>query len=369
MDKNSRIDAIVKIAVVALIAVFLGLTAFNMMMGGRKTQSPMPQAGAGGNAPSAQGAPAGPPSGGAAAMSGGGAAAGGSGAARGGGAGTAAASGGRGSGAAGAARSGSGGQAQITVSARSMERGVIRQIVRLNGEVKSQTEVDITPDTGGKITRLLKAEGDTVRRGEVLGYLDPSRPGESYEQSPFVAAVGGTVLSLPVSVGETVSSSTVVATIGSLTNLKITIHVAEKYSAYLTRGLHAEVSFAAAPGERFSASVSAVRPVVNAANRTIEAELLLDTLDRRVKPGMFADVDLVIRERTNTFVLPKAAVKNYNDKPVVYVIDADSVARRTSVTTGLSNDSEIEIVSGVSAGDRVITAGAVTDGSPVRVAE
>jgi len=145
--------------------------------------------------------------------------------------------------------------------------------------------------------------------------------------------------------------------------------VAEKYSAYLRRGLPAVVSFAAAPGETFDASVTSVSPVVNKSNRTIETELALAVLDARIKPGMFADVDLVIRERQDTFVLPKGAVKNYNDQQVVYVVDANDIARRITVTTGLSNDSEVEVGSGLAAGDRVVTAGAVTDGSPVRLAE
>jgi RND family efflux transporter MFP subunit len=108
--------------------------------------------------------------------------------------------------------------------------------------------------------------------------------------------------------------------------------------------------------------------VVNSANRTVEISLTPDTNDPRIKPGMFATVDLVIREQKNTFVLPKSAVKTYNDTRVVYIIDKGGTARRTEVTTGLSNDSEVEILSGISAGDQVITAGAVTDGSPVRIA-
>jgi RND family efflux transporter MFP subunit len=249
-----------------------------------------------------------------------------------------------------------------------MERGTIRQIVRLNGDVTSRTEVAIFPDTSGKISRLLKGVGDTVARGETIGYVDPSRAGSAFVENPVVAAVSGTIITLPVSQGETVGTSTRIATIGSLGNLKITIYVAEKYSAYLSRGLQAVVTFPAAPEEQFTARVTAVSPVVNSANRTIETDLVLEKNDPRIKPGMFANVDLVIREKKDTFVLPKGAVKNYNDEQVVYLVDGDSSARRVKVTTGLSNDSEVEILSGLSEGDRVITAGAVTDGSAVRIA-
>jgi RND family efflux transporter MFP subunit len=249
-----------------------------------------------------------------------------------------------------------------------MQSETIRQVVKLNGDVTSQSEVNVMPDTSGKITRIEKNLGDTVQRGEVIAYIDPSRAGQSYSENPVTSPVAGTITSLPVTTGSTVSSATVVAVIGSLDNLKITIYVAEKYSAYLRRGLPAIVSFASAPGEEFAASVSAISPVVNNKNRTIETTLTLNRRDGRIKQGMFASVHLVIREENRTLVIPRTAVKNYNGDSTVYVIDENSIARRVPVTLGLTNDSEAQIISGLKAGDRVITAGAVTDGSPVRIA-
>jgi membrane fusion protein (multidrug efflux system) len=82
---------------------------------------------------------------------------------------------------------------------------------------------------------------------------------------------------------------------------------------------------------------------------------------------MFASVRLVIREENAALVVPRSAIKDYNGSDIVYVIE-NGLARRTNVTLGLSNDAEVQITSGVTAGERVITAGAVTDSSPVRVA-
>jgi RND family efflux transporter MFP subunit len=160
----------------------------------------------------------------------------------------------------------------------------------------------------------------------------------------------------------------VIAVIGSLDNLKITIYVAEKYSAYLRRGLPAIVAFTSAPGEEFAASVSAISPVVNNKNRTIETTLSLNRSDGRIKQGMFASVHLIIREENRTLVIPRTAIKNYNGDSTVYIIDENNLARRLPITLGLTNDSEAQIIAGLKVGDRVITAGSVTDGSPVRIA-
>jgi multidrug efflux pump subunit AcrA (membrane-fusion protein) len=318
-------DTVAKIIIIVLFAVFLGLAVYNMI--GSKSES-APASGAPASSQSA------PPQDASRASSAGGRPA----------------------------------QNAITVTAKIMQGETIRQTVKLNGDVSSQSEINIYPDTGGKITRILKEPGDSVKDGDLIAYIDPSHPGAAFAQSPVLAAVTGTITSLPVHIGETVSAQTVIAVVGSLNDLKITVYVAEKYSAYLKRGLPAFVSFASAPGESFEAAVSAVSPIVNSKNRTIETVLSLRKTDDRIKQGMFATVNLVIREEVNVMVLPSSALKNYNGDPVVYLIDENDIARRVPVATGLSNDTEVQILSGISTGDRVITAGAVTDGSSVRIA-
>ncbi|AEF85008.1 putative membrane fusion protein [Treponema primitia ZAS-2] len=359
-------DVIAKVIVIVLIAAFLGIAAFNMLA---------PKA-----SPAMGNAPAGMPPGGNAPASGQRAAQGGQGGGQSGGpagstAGNTAGSTAAGS-TAGNSAGGSGGRPAagrpaanaITVLAKTLQPETIRQVVKLNGDVSSQSEVNVMPDTSGKITRMIKNLGDTVQRGEVIAYIDPSRAGQSYSENPVTSPVAGTISSLPVTTGSTVSSATVVAVVGSLDNLKITIYVAEKYSAYLRRGLPAIVSFTFAPDEEFAASVSSISPVVNNKNRTIETTLLLDKRDGRIKQGMFASVYLVIREENRSLVIPRAAVKNYNGDPTVYIIDENNLARRVPISLGLTNDSDAQVISGLKAGDRVITAGSVTDGSPVRIA-
>jgi multidrug efflux pump subunit AcrA (membrane-fusion protein) len=264
-----------------------------------------------------------------------------------------------------------GGVAAITVTAKTLQAETLRQRVALNGNVSSRTEVGIYPNTGGKVTSLSKQVGDTVRRGEVIAMVDPSRPGTAYAMSPVTATVSGTIIELPVNPGETVTTGTSVATIGSLDNLIVTIYVAEKYSAYLTTGLTAFVTLAADPDTEHSARVTQVKPVVNSKNRTIETTLTMDKAVPGMRPGMFAEVSLIIREEPNTLVVPKAAITAYNDSQVVYVAEAsgrETLARRVPVTLGLTNDTEYQVISGLSFGDKVITAGAVTDGSNVRIA-
>lgn len=256
----------------------------------------------------------------------------------------------------------------VTVSAKTIIPETIRSTVKINGEVESKSSINIYPDTSGKVTEIVKGLGASVKKGEIIAYVDPSKPGSAYAVNPVVSTVTGTVISMPVNPGDTVSTSTVIGAVGSLRDLKITVYVSEKYSGYLKKGLNAFVSFTSMPGEEFSAKVTSVSPVVNNSNRTVETVLELDKYDSRIKPGMYATVSLVIQEEDNSFVVPKSAIKTYNTDSTVFVIDENNTAKRVVVTTGISNDNDIQITSGLEEGMQVITAGSVTEGSPVKVA-
>jgi len=255
----------------------------------------------------------------------------------------------------------------ITVSAKKIIPETIQKKVSLNGNVSSESEVNIYPDTAGKITRILKTAGDSVKKGDILAYVDPSRPGSSYAASPIVATVSGTITSLNINPGDTVSTGTVVAVVGALNNLKITVYVSEKYNSYLKKGLKAYVSLVSSPNELYEAEISAISPIVNKTSRTIEVSLKLKSKNNQMKPGMFAAVQLVILEIPDTIVVPTNAIRSFNDNTTVFVITPENIAKRVIVTTGISNDSETQITSGLEIGDVIITAGSVADGANVKI--
>lgn len=270
----------------------------------------------------------------------------------------------------GMSRGGQGGNqpAAVTVSVKTLAPETIQKTVLLNGDVASKTQTSIYPDTSGKVSRLLKKVGDSVRRGEVIGYVDPSRPGSAYAVSPVTATVSGTVIQLPFNVGDTVNTSNALAVIGSLEDLELKVRVSEKYSSYLKTGLPAYVSLVSAPDTLLLAKVTSVSPVVNTSNRTQDVVLTLDQKYAGIRPGMFAQVRLVVQEAQDAFVVPLDALRNYNDEAAVFVVTADNIAVRRIVQTGLSNDNDIQITAGLMAGDQVIVAGSVTEGLPVRIA-
>lgn len=258
-------------------------------------------------------------------------------------------------------------EAVVTVSTKTMESETVQKTVLLNGDVNSRVETSIYPDTSGKISRILKSLGDSVKRGQVIAYVDPSRPGSAYAASPVMATVSGTLIQLPFDVGDTVSTSNAVAVIGSLQDLEVTVNVSEKYSSFLKVGLPAYVSLVSAPDTNYTAHITSISPVVRSSTRTQEVKLVLDQQDQRIRPGMFAQVRLVIMEEKDVLVVPLSAIRPFNDELSVFVVSADNKAIRRMVTTGIFNDNDIQITSGLEKGDRVIIAGSVTEGMNVHI--
>ena len=257
----------------------------------------------------------------------------------------------------------------VTVNVYKTKLEDIESTVRLNGEISSRSEVSIYPDTAGKLVRFTKEIGESVSKGDIIAYVDPSKPGASYRISPVLSTISGTIISKGASEGDTVSTGTVLAKVGSLSDLEITVNLAEKYSSSVKTNLHGYVSLISVPDENFDAVVTKVSPVVDKTKRTIELKLSFSRFDKRIKPGMFGTVRLATSRRENTIVVPKSAISSYNAESVVYVVDSENKARRKNIKLGLTNDNYCEILSGIEQGELVITAGSVTEGTSVKFLE
>jgi RND family efflux transporter MFP subunit len=249
--------------------------------------------------------------------------------------------------------------------------GTIENSVVINGDVLARTQVSIYPTVAGRLTELLFRVGDSVRQGQTVAMVDPSRPGEVYSQSPVVSTISGTVLQAPVNPGDTLSVQTPVYVVGDLAGLRVETFVPERFSTAVRQGLPAQVSFEAMPGEVFAAVVDEVSPVLDPASRTLRIRLRFTAPDPRIRAGMFATVSLVTNARTNVPLIPRTALINTYGTWIVFVADEDHIARRRTVELGLDNEELVEISAGLALGERVITAGQnfLSDNEPIRVVD
>jgi RND family efflux transporter MFP subunit len=150
---------------------------------------------------------------------------------------------------------------------------------------------------------------------------------------------------------------------------EVQIDVEESRIGQVFKGQHVSLHVSAYPGVDFPAVVTNVAPIADASTHTFA--VTITPLDEKslLRSGMFADTTLLAEEKTNTLLAPLTAVTTVNEQPTVFVITADGVAEQRAVTTGLSTDSQIEITSGVKAGESIVINGQVNleDGAKVEV--
>jgi len=242
----------------------------------------------------------------------------------------------------------------------------------MNGDVLAANQVAIFPTVAGRITRTNFQIGDRVNRGTVVAMVDPSRPGQIFSESPVVSTVAGTILQMPVHRGDTVSTQTAIVVVGDLSTLIVETFVPERFTNAAQRGLTAQVTLEAMPGEIFTAVVDEVSPVLDPASRTVRIRLRFSgPADPRIRAGMFATVSLVTNTRRDVPIIPKPSVISTYDSWVVFTVDGRNLASRRTVTLGIESELFVEVLSGLEIGDRVVSAGQnfLTDGDLVRIVE
>jgi multidrug efflux pump subunit AcrA (membrane-fusion protein) len=264
-----------------------------------------------------------------------------------------------------------GARSAVTVRVTPVELGTIENSVMINGDVLAASQVPIYPTMGGKLSELHFRVGDTVSRGQTVAAVDPSRPGELYSLSPVVSTVSGTVLSAPLNPGDTVSTQSTVYIVGDLSNLVVETFVPERFSNVARTGLGALVSLEALPGESFPATVTEVSPVLDPASRTLRIRLRFNQRDPRIRAGMFATVSLVTNTRRDVPVIPRSSVINTYGSWIVFVADEQNIAQRRVITLGIENETQVEVLSGLEIGERVVSSGQnfLSEGELVRVVD
>ncbi|GHU39282.1 hypothetical protein FACS1894190_03180 [Spirochaetia bacterium] len=257
--------------------------------------------------------------------------------------------------ASGAGRNGGSRTAQA-VRVRPVGRDTIENSIVINGDVLAAREVSIYPVTGGKITDLRLRVGDTVRSGEIVAIIDPSRPGEIYSGSPVRSTITGTILQAPFSTGDTVTQQSAIFIVGDLSSLVVETHIPERFSASIQSGLTAAISFDSMPNESWTGVVSEISPILDPASRTLRIRLRFQKPDSRIRAGMFATISLVTASAVNVLVIPRSSVINTYGSWIVFIAQ-DGVALRRELTFGLESESEVQVLTGLTEGELVIVSG------------
>jgi|GEM_PF-1474538 len=185
------------------------------------------------------------------------------------------------------------------------------------------------------------------------------------------APLAGQVSSVGATVGETVDTTTKVAIIANLSRLQLKISLPGSVVAQVHRGQPLLFTVGGLKGRVFRTSIESIAPSVDATTGTVPALALVANSSRLLRDDTIARVQIVTERRESVLIVPRAAILSDPDtgKSSVVTVGGDNIAHVVPVETGLSVDGRIEIVSGVTEGQKVAVSGqyGLPDGAKVQV--
>ena len=251
--------------------------------------------------------------------------------------------------------------------------GTIETFISTTGTVLPKNRLEVKPSVGGRIESILVQEGEKVKTGQPLAWMSSTERAalldaaegqgekvlnywkEVYKPIALLSPIDGEVIVATTQPGQTVTTTDSVIVLSD--HLIVRAQVDETDIGKIKLGQGAFITLDAYPGVKINASVEHIyyeSQTVN--NVTIyNVDLLPENVPPFFRSGMNATVDFKSEGKENALLLPVEAL--HKDKEGDYVLlkqeGVEKPVRRT-VKLGLTDDKNYEILSGITAGDRII---------------
>ena len=192
--------------------------------------------------------------------------------------------------------------------------------------------------------------------------LDQARLEKATLRAPFAGVLGVR----RVSPGDYVAAGQDIVNLESVNPLKVELRLPEVYARQLKTGQPVKVRVDAISGKVYDGEIYVIDPRLDVSTRSLLVRARIRNSERELRPGMFVTATIVLDRRAQAMLIPEQAlVASGGDQYVFRVQDGKAV--RTKVAVGNRRAGEVEITSGLTAQDRVVTAGhqKLRDGAPV----
>lgn len=209
-----------------------------------------------------------------------------------------------------------------------------------------------------------EAASATLKNAQVqLGYCRVEAPFSGYITRRFFDP--GTYVTT-----STNSSSSTLFYLADINRVKVTVDVLEEDIPILPQVQDVQITVDAYPKMVFHGKITRISQQLDLSTRTMPVEVDMNNPNGLLKPGMFANVDLVYDKAANTVILPTQVVLKDDSGNYVYTLGSGDVVHKTYVKIGVNHDNQDQILSGITENDQVVFMGydMVHDGMKVRVA-
>ncbi len=296
----------------------------------------------------------------------------------------------------------------VPVEVQTLRRAPMVAVYSGTAPIEAHEEAEVVAKVGGEVRQIYVEEGDSVGSGQVLARLDGDRlrlnlaqteanlrklerdykrqlelsekglvakgtaENAKYDLDALRAAyasaqlelsytvikapIRGVVSARHIKIGNTIKPNDPTFRVTDLDPLLTYVHVPEKEFRKLAPGQTAEVVVDALGGERFTGRISRISPTVDPQTGTFRARVEVPDPQRRLKPGMFARVNIVYERRDNALQVPRAALVDTDGQQSVFIVSGTAAEQR-KVATGLTNNGWVEVLQGLQGNEQVVVVG------------
>ena len=245
----------------------------------------------------------------------------------------------------------------VGVEVTPVSRGHLSMTLRSPGRISVNVNrtAKVTSTLEGRILKMSYDIGAEVRAGDGMVLIDS--PELLNKPLDLKAPISGRVIARHGTVGEAVDRAKELYTISDLANLWAIAEIKEKDIAMVQVGQEATLRVLAFPEEAFTGKVVLLGHEIADTTRTLEVRILLENTSGKLKPGMFADVEIVTDVLDGVLLIPDDALQTLEDQQVVFVAADGGTFTKRTVRVGREQNGRVEIVDGLRDGERVVTAG------------
>lgn len=197
---------------------------------------------------------------------------------------------------------------------------------------------------------------DVLNAAERNKALAPITTATSYT---VTAPISGTIVKVHKAMGEQVAPGEAIVEIVNLETVWVETPIFERDLEKLSGRMRALFTTTAYPGTEFKGAVVDISPVIDPEKRTANVIFAVPNGGRPLRIGMQADVRLDTGESVDAVLIPAAAVLENEGKKIVYVLLSGEEFERREVTLGNESGGKVAVLTGLKAGERVVTQGAL----------
>ena len=189
--------------------------------------------------------------------------------------------------------------------------------------------------------------GAEVKKGDVIVALQSKNI-----TAPFNGVIGTRGIS-GTSLG---SENTIILTLDDTKKILCDLSIPEKFSSVLKKGLKIKAKFSAYKDKTYEGKIESVASRIDAQTRSILARAKINNENLEILPGSLLEIELLYLEEDN-LAIPDTALLMEGNKTFVYKIIENNMTKKIEIKTGVRDKGNLEIVSGLSQGDKIVAEG------------